>query len=78
MKTLKMVNRINVLKSIQVLLMFASVTLLSSCYATMDTPRPVRSEIVISGHGRGEHRDGNDRYERRRQRQERHHDNEDN
>jgi len=78
MKTLKMVNRINVLKSIQVLLMFASVTLLSSCYATMDTPRPVRSEIVISGHDRGEHRDGNDRYERRRQRQERHHDNEDN
>jgi len=61
--------------SVYVIFMLASVTLLSSCYATMDTPRPVRSEIVISGHDRGESRisGSNDRYERRRLRQERHH-----
>jgi len=78
MKSLKMLSRINVLKSIHVVLMFASVTLLSSCYATMQTPRPARAEIVIGGHDNGEHRDGDDRYERRRQRQERRHNQDDN
>ena len=78
MKSLKMVSRINVLKSIHVVLMFASVTLLSSCYATMDTPRSARGEVIITGHDGGDHRNGDNRYERRRQRQERHHDHEDN
>ena len=78
MKTLKMVSRRNVLKSIHVVLMFASVTLLSSCYATMQTPRSARGEVIISSENRGDHHNGNDRYERRRLRQERHHNQDDN
>ena len=80
MKTLKIISRRNVLIAVHVVFMFASITLLSSCYATMDTPRPARAEIVISGHDRGGSRisGSNDRYERRRLRQERHHNQDDN
>ena len=78
MKTLKIRCRRNVLIAVHVVFMFASVTLLSSCYATMDTPRSARGEVIITGHDGGEHHNGNDRYERRRLRQERNHNHDDN
>jgi len=78
MKTLKIRCRRNLLMSIHVIFMVASVTLLSSCYATIHTPRSARGEVIISSENRGEHRNSNDRYERRRLRQERHHNQNDN
>ena len=78
MKILKIVSRRNILMSIHIIFMLVSLTLLSSCYATMDTPRSARGEVIITGHNEGDHQNGNDRYERRRQRQERYHNQDDN
>ena len=54
MKTLKMVSRRNVLMSVFVIFMVASVNLLSSCSTTIRTPRHSRTEVVIQGQARGE------------------------
>ena len=77
MRALKSVSISKVLTSIVVIFMLSLVTLLSSCTATVRTPRHVRTEVVIQGQVSGGHQDGDDRQERRRQRQERreHHDN---
>jgi len=78
MKTLKMVSRRNVLMSIHVIFIFISVTLLSSCYATMQTPRSARGEVVITSQNRVDHQNSDDRHDRRQQRQERRHNHDNN
>ena len=77
MKASKSVSARKVLTSIVVIFMLSWITLLSSCTATVRTPRHVRTEVVIQGQVSSGHQDGDDRQERRKQRQERreHHDN---
>jgi hypothetical protein len=77
MKISKSVIAGKVLTSIVVLFMLSWVTLLSSCTATVRTPRHVSTEVVIQGStGEIRHNDG-DRQQRRERRQARrvHHDN---
>ena len=76
MKTLKIVSAGKVLTSIAVIFMLSWGTLLSSCTATLRTPRHVSSEVVIEGRTSGDYHDNDNRHERRERRQERreHHD----
>ena len=76
MKTLKIVSAGKVFTSVAVIFMLSWVTLLSSCTATLRTPRHVSSEVVIEGRTGDNHWDNENRHERRERRQERreHHD----
>jgi hypothetical protein len=49
MKTLKNFGTGKVLTSLLVICLFSLVTLMTSCTATVRTPRHVRSTVVISG-----------------------------
>ena len=70
MKTSKSVRTGKVLTSVLVLFMLLWVILLSSCTATLQTPRHVRTDVFISGQVRGERQNGGDRQMRRERRQE--------
>jgi len=71
MKTSKKGRSVNVLTSILVIFMLSWVTLLSSCTATFQTPRHVRSEVVIQGQVGNDHHERNERRERRERRENR-------
>lgn len=71
MKLLKKVSAANVLTSLIVIFMLSWLTILTSCTATIRTPRHVSSTVVIEGQVSGEHNNSNDRHERRALRQER-------
>jgi hypothetical protein len=77
MKTSKSIIAGKVLTSIFVIFMLSCVTLLSSCTATLRTPRHVSTEVVIQGRTGVIHDNNRDRHERRERRNERrgHHDN---
>lgn len=77
MKTLKSLRASKVLTSIVVLFMLSWVTLLSSCTATVQTPRQVRTEVVIQGQVSNEHHHRNYGQERRERRERREHHNRD-
>ena len=74
MKTFKNLSSGKILTSVVVIFMLSWVTLLSSCVATVRTPRHVRSNVVIESQVqvRGEH---NGRTERRERREREHRDN---
>lgn len=65
MKTLKKVRSGNVLTSILVIFMLSMMTLLSSCTATVRTPRQVQANVVIEGQVSGDHHERSERRERR-------------
>lgn len=76
MKTSKKAIAGSLLTTILVIFMLSWITLLSSCVATVRTPRHVRSTVVIEGQVGGEHHDRDDRQARRAHRKElrEHHD----
>lgn len=73
MKTLKMVSAGKVLTSIIFLFMLSWITLLSSCTATVRTPRNVRANVVVEGQVGVVHHDRNARYDRIERRERREH-----
>jgi len=77
MKTSKSLVAGKVLTLIVVIFMLSWITLLSSCTATIRTPRHLSTEVVIQGQTGEIHDNDRDRQERRERRHERreHHDN---
>lgn len=76
MKTLTNFAAGRLLTTILVIIMLSWVTLLTSCTATVRTPRHTRSTVIIEGQVSGERHDNNsrrsDRLERRERRQHNH------
>lgn len=69
MKTSKKFRLGSVFTAIIIVFMLASMTLFSSCYATVSTPRHVRANVVIrSQDDNNGHRERNERRERREHR----------
>jgi len=71
MKTLEKGKSIKVLTSIFVIFMMSLVTLLSSCTATLQTPRHISSEVVIQGQVGNDHHNHRNRDARRERREHR-------
>jgi hypothetical protein len=70
LKTLKNLRAGKILTSVAIIFMLSWVTLLSSCVATVRTPRHARSNVVIETQVQG-HGERNARTERRERRQHR-------
>ena len=70
MKASKKFRLGSVFTSIIIVFMLSSMTLFSSCYATVSTPRHVRANVVIRSQGddNNGHRERNERRERREHR----------
>jgi len=67
MESLKKIRFGKVLTSVLVIIMLTWITLFSSCSATMETPRHVRTDVVIEGQiGSDHHQERLDRREKRR------------
>jgi hypothetical protein len=71
MKTLKKGRSTNVFISILFIFVISLVTLLSSCTATLQTPRHLRSEVVIQGQVDNDHHNHRSRDARRERREHR-------
>ena len=76
MKTLNFFGAGKVLTTILVLFMLSWVTLLSSCVATVRTPRYSGSTVLIESQGHNDRQDRNERRKTRREQRQRdeHHD----
>jgi len=67
MKSLKKIRFGKVLTLVLVVFMLSWITLFSSCSATIETPRHVRTNVVIEGQvGSDHHQERLDRREKRR------------
>jgi len=75
MKTIKNFGAGRILTTMLVIIMLSWLTLLTSCTATVRTPRHARSTVIIEGQVSGEHHDYDRRNDRRARREHREHNN---
>jgi hypothetical protein len=75
MKTFKKFGAGRLLTTILVIFMLSWVTLLTSCTATVRTPRNSRSTVIIEGQVSGSHQDHDRRSDRLARRERREHNN---
>lgn len=75
MKTLTNFRAGRLLTTILVIIMLSWITLLTSCTATVRTPRHARSTVIIEGQVSGDHHDNDRRSDRLARRERREHNN---